>query len=114
MALDKLQKRMVKNILEKFCSERIPMALQNQIKLEFNIRGNYVTLFEKKIYFKGPSQWTKGKIAQFRYDPDNNKWTLYWWRHTGKWYKYEEIKPQNDLQKLVDEVDKDPTAIFWG
>lgn len=114
MALDELQKCRVKNILEKFCGERIPMKLQDQIKLEFNIRGNYVTLFEKRRYFKDPNQWTKGKIAQFRYDPDDNKWALYWWRHTGKWYKYEEIKPQKNLQDLVDEVDKDSTSIFWG
>lgn len=114
MALDELQKRRVKNMFEKFCSERIPMELQNQIKLEFSKRENYVTLFEKRRYFKDPSQWTKSKIAQFRYNPDDKKWTLYWWRHTGKWYQYKEIKPQNDLQELVDEVDKDLTGIFWG
>lgn len=114
MALDELQKRRINNILEKFCNKRIPAELKDQIKLEFDIRGNYVTLFERRRYFKDPKQWTKGKIAQFRYDSNDNKWILYWWRHTGKWYKYKDINARNDLQDLVEEVDKDPTGIFWG
>jgi len=114
MVLDELQKRRVSNTLEKFCNERIPKEIKNQIKLDFSIRGNHVTLFEKRRYFKDPSQWTKCKIAQFRYDSDGSKWSLYWWRHTGKWYKYLDIDAKNNLQDLLDEVDKDPTGIFWG
>ena len=114
MALDELQKRRVNNILKKFCNDRIPSELKSDIKIEFSIMGNYVTLFEKRRYFKDPTQWTERKIAQFRYDLNENKWKLFWWRHTGKWYKYEDTKPKNNLQNLVDEVDKDPTGIFWG
>ncbi|MCK8825787.1 DUF3024 domain-containing protein [Fuchsiella alkaliacetigena] len=114
MALDELQERKVKKVLEKLCSERIPEKVRDQIKLEFNIRGNNVTLFEKRRYYKDPKEWTKQKIAQFRYDQENNLWSLYWWRHTQKWYKYEEIGPSKNLKELVKEVDEDPTGIFWG
>lgn len=114
MALDELKKKRVKKILDKFCEDRIPDRAKDQIELDYNIRGNYVTLIEKRRYYKNPKEWIKQKIAQFRFTPEDNKWTLYWWRHTGKWYKYKEIQPINDLQDLVNEVDEDPTAIFWG
>ncbi|MFO7814510.1 MAG: DUF3024 domain-containing protein [Halanaerobiales bacterium] len=114
MALDELQKKRVKKILDKFCEDRIPDRAKDQIELDYNIRGNYVTLIEKRRYYKNPKEWIKQKIAQFRFTPEDNKWALYWWRHTGKWYKYKEVQPSNDLQDLVNEVDKDPTAIFWG
>jgi hypothetical protein len=114
MALNEVRKRKVKNILEELCTERIPAEVSDQVKLEFNIRGDNVTLFEKRRYYKDPQEWTKQKIAQFRYDHENNHWSLYWHRHTGKWYEYEEIEPSKDLKKLVKEVDEDPTGIFWG
>jgi len=114
MALDDLQQKRVKKILDIFCENRVPERVKNQIKLDYNIRGNYVTLIEKRSHYKDPKKWTKQKIAQFRFNPGDNKWSLYWWRHTGKWYKYEELQPSNDLQALVDEVDEDPTALFWG
>lgn len=114
MSLNELQKKKVSNILDKFCKNRIPERARDQIKLDYNIRGDHVTLFEKRRYYKDPKQWTEKKIAQFRYNSENNNWTLYWWRHTGRWYKYEEVQPSNNLQRLVNEVDEDPTAIFWG
>src|SRR6056297_3554700 len=110
MALDDLQQKRVKKSLDIFCENRFPERVKNQIKLDYNIGGNYVTLIEKRSHYKDPKKWTKQKIAQFRFNPGDNKWSLYWWRHTGMWYKYDEIEPSNNLQKLVDEVDEDPTS----
>lgn len=114
MSLNELQKKRVEKILDVFCEERIPARVKDQIKLDYNIRGNYVTLIEKRRHYKNPNKWTEQKIAQFRFSTEDNKWSLYWWRHTGKWYKYEEVQPSNDLQELVNEVDEDPIALFWG
>ena len=114
MSLDELQKRRVKKIMDVFCEERIPDRVKDQIKMDYNIRGNYVTLIEKRRHYKNPNEWTEQKIAQFRFNTENNKWSLYWWRHTEKWQKYEEVQPSNDLQELVNEVDEDPVALFWG
>lgn len=114
MALDELQKKRVKKILDNFCEGRVPDSVKDQIKMDYNIRGKYVTLIEKRKNYKNPEEWIKQKIAQFRFNPEDNKWSLYWWRHTGKWYEYEEVQSSDDLQDLVDKVDEDPTGVFWG
>ncbi|TDX51828.1 DUF3024 domain-containing protein [Orenia marismortui] len=113
MALNELMRKRVGKILGEYCDNRIPVHVRDQIKLGYGIRGNNVTLFEERPSFKS-DEWVKMKIAQFRYNPEDNKWSLYWWRHTGRWYKYEEIEANSDFQVLLDEVEEDPICIFWG
>jgi hypothetical protein len=35
-------------------------------------------------------------------------------RATGKWEKYPEIEPTNNLRSLIEEIEKDPYCVFWG
>ncbi|MFW5873712.1 MAG: DUF3024 domain-containing protein [Bacillota bacterium] len=114
MALNELLQKQVEKSLDKFCDERIPERVKDQIKLDYKIRGKSVTLVEKRPHYQDSEEWVAIKIAQFRFNPDNNNWSLYWWRHTGSWYKYDNIKPTKDFQKLIEEIDEDPTHIFWG
>ena len=46
--------------------------------MSIEMRGNNVTLFEHRPVFRMPDTWTNGKVAQFRYDPTSERWTLYW------------------------------------
>jgi len=32
----------------------------------------------------------------------------------SKWHVYDEIEPATDFESLLQEVDDDPTGIFWG
>lgn len=114
MSFDELQIHKVSRVLTEFCDARISEHAKNQVKLDYQIRGNNVTLFENRKHYKLPNVWTKAKVSQFRYDPDNKTWTLYWWRHTEKWYRYEVKKPTVDFIDLLAEVSEDPSGIFWG
>ena len=114
MTIDEFQLHKVKRILTEFCNTRIPEHAKSQIRIDYQIRGNAVTVFENRIHYRIPDLWTKAKIAQFRYSPDSKLWTLYWWRHTERWYRYEPKKPTSDFADLLTEVSNDPTGIFWG
>jgi hypothetical protein len=35
-------------------------------------------------------------------------------RATGKWEKYPEKEPTNNLRSLIEEIKKDPYRVFWG
>jgi hypothetical protein len=35
-------------------------------------------------------------------------------RASGKWQKYVEFNPTNNLQLLIEEIEKDPYGVFWG
>lgn len=114
MALDDFNKAKVKKIVGGFCINSIPVRLRTEIQLDYSIRGNSVTLIERRKGYQDPLLWIDMKIAQFRYDIDTGMWSLFWWRHTGRWYNYENFEPSINLQLLVDEVNEDPYGIFFG
>jgi len=32
----------------------------------------------------------------------------------ARWHRYELIEPSHEITTLLDEIDRDPTGIFWG
>ena len=53
-------------------------------------------------------------VAQFRYDDDSLRWTLYWRDRDQRWFEYDRIEPSIELADLLEEVNADPAGIFWG
>jgi hypothetical protein len=58
--------------------------------------------------------WLDMNIAQFRYNESEGTWTLYYSDRNEKWHIYMDIDSSNDLSDLLQEVDDDPTGIFFG
>lgn len=99
--------------LTRFCEARIPAHARDQIKLLFKVRGNSITLYESRPYWRNPAVWTEMKIAQFRYDLQKQRWTLYCADRNDKWHPYGP-HPKIELGDLIREVDEDRSGIFWG
>lgn len=114
MALPEILKAKANKTLEKFCHERIPPHARDQVKLEFEFRGNTVTLIEVRPVWNNPSRHTHSPVAQFRFDVDSMKWNLYCCDRNSKWHLYTQTEPTADFDLLIKEVDRDPTRIFWG
>lgn len=49
------------------------------------------------------------ETAQLRYDPASHDWTLYWADRNSRWHRYDDIDPD-----LLNEINDDPTCVFWG
>jgi Protein of unknown function (DUF3024) len=49
-----------------------------------------------------------------RYTARLGNWTLYWSDRTQRWHKYGLVAPTPDVLALLDELDRDPTYMFWG
>ena len=57
---------------------------------------------------------TRQPIAQLRLDATDLRWTLYWADRNDRWHAYEMVKPTRRLETLLDEIDRDPSCIFWA
>ena len=114
MALPEILIAKASKALEKFCHDRIPPHARDQVKLEFEFRGNTVTLVEVRPVWNDPSRHTHSPIAQFRFDVDSMKWNLYCCDRNSKWHFYTQTEATADFDLLIKEVDSDPTRIFWG
>ena len=114
MPLPEFTQKLVKTRLSKYCENRIPVTIRNKVRLAFKIRGNKVTLCETRPYFMDPSVWTESPVAQFRFDEKTKKWDLYCCDRNSKWHPYIDIDSTANFDDLLEEVDRDPTGIFWG
>jgi hypothetical protein len=104
----------IEETLRNFCDKRVPEHARNEIRLSFSVRGNSVLLSEERQRWNNPSEWLTMRIAQFRFDPETSKWSLHCRDRNERWHGYKVIRPTKDFSVLLEEVDRDPTGIFWG
>jgi hypothetical protein len=52
-------------------------------------------------------------IAQLRYD-GGGLWSLYFGDCYGKWTSYFDLDPRQPIGLIINELDTDPTSVFWG
>jgi len=101
--------------IQRFCEKHSPPEMRDELRLEYTTRGNSVTIADCRPVWQGaPGDWTRMPIAQLRYQPANELWTLYWADRNDRWHLYEDLEPTKDLDAVLAEVDEDPTCIFFG
>lgn len=59
-------------------------------------------------------QWTRLPVARLRYTKARDQWSLYWRDRNLQFHECDFAAPSSNVKNLLDEVDRDPTAIFWG
>jgi hypothetical protein len=102
--------------LKRFCEDRIPEHVLDKIRIEMTARGSSLTIWECRPPWRpaAGSEWTRQKIAQLRYDAEHLTWTVFWADRNGKWLKYPGLPPTANLDRVIQELDDEPHACFWG
>ncbi len=102
--------------IDAFCQSRIPAELRDQIRLEYTVRGNAITIVERRPPWRadlGP-EWTSADIARMSFEPAGAAWSLQSKGSDDRWHPYTPVGPSHDVAQLLAEIDADPTGIFWG
>jgi hypothetical protein len=103
-------------VIRHYCEQRVPPRALHQVRVEADVGDRTVTVTECRAPWRedfGP-EWTRRGIARFRYTAKHEHWTLYWSDRNQRWHKYDLVAPTRDMLALLDELDRDPTCIFWG
>ena len=114
MSLPQIIRELVEKKLSEYCENKVPEHAKSRLRLKYKIRVNSVTLFEERPDYIDKNIWIDIKVAQFRYNPADNRWTLYYPDRNNKWNEYYDLDPDPDFNELLQEVEEDPTCIFWG
>jgi len=114
VAIPEFEVRRVSALLERYCEARVRPEVRHKITIGFSVRGSAITLFERRPRFNAPSQWLEGGVARFRYDATTATWSLYCMHRDLKWHEYLSRGPAKRFETLLNEVQADPTGIFWG
>jgi hypothetical protein len=102
--------------IKRYAVGRVPSALRSEIRVEVEVTGSVVTLVETRAPWRpeyGPV-WSRTPIARLKYSPTNQTWTLFWSDSNGRWHHYRGMGPVPHVEPLLEEIERDPTAIFWG
>jgi hypothetical protein len=102
--------------VRRYCRQRVPADALDQVRLEVEVTATAVTIVERRAPWRpeaGP-EWTTFPIARIRYSPPTRRWTLYWRDRNLRFHRYESLGPSPSIDRVLDEITADPTAIFWG
>ncbi len=54
------------------------------------------------------------RIAQLRCDAGTQMWSLWWADRNDRWDRFRDLEATSEVDELLEEIDEDPTGIFWG
>lgn len=58
------------------------------------------------------TEWTRFPIARLRYSRGSRSWALYWRDRNLRFHVYDRVAPSSGVEELLQEIGRDPTAIF--
>lgn len=113
MSLPAAVRRRVEQRVGRFCRERFPAHRRGDLRLDYVIEGTAVTLVEVRPSNRNQQRWSRRKVAQCRYSPDSDVWSLYWKDERGRWQSYSRLEPTSNLEAVLGEIAGDPRGLFW-
>src|SRR5690242_12166020 len=102
--------------IESWCERRVPAHVRDQVRVEAIVDGNRITIVERRpplLDEFGP-EWITVPVARLRYVHKDRQWRLRWCDRNERWHRYDSIEPTPDVFVLLEEVERDPAALFWG
>jgi hypothetical protein len=114
VSLSEFELKRIGKIFPEYCEKRVPAHLSSEIKIEYQIRGDELTLYESRPVWDDHAKWISGKVARFKKDPQTETWYLYWADANGRWIEYSLLPCHRDIAKLLAEVEKNGNGAFWG
>lgn len=115
MPIDPDLKSQVPKSLDRYCAQKIPLRVRDELRLVHRWQGTKVTLVEQRPLWRDASApRTDSPVAQFLSHPDTNDWTLHWRGCNQRWHLVADNLGNQSLEQMLVEVDQDPTGIFWG
>jgi hypothetical protein len=102
--------------VRRWCEQRVPAHVRDQVKVECDAGPRHLTIVECRPPWRRDvgAEWTRFPIARLRYTKATGQWSLYWRDHHLRFHVYDRIAPSPHIDDLLQEIDRDPTAIFWG
>lgn len=114
MPIPPIQNQLAQMLVGSFCENRVPKELQDQVQIFYKIRGNNITIFESRsVHLPSYEPYiSEMKIAQIRFCNETKMFELFYSDSNEKWWAYD--LESLELEDILEEIDKDPTSIFWG
>lgn len=94
----------------------MPAHVRGQVRVEVDVADRHLTIVECRPPWRADTsaEWTRLPIARLRYTKTTGVWSLYRRDRNLRFHAYDLVSPTASIEELLAELDRDPTAIFWG
>jgi hypothetical protein len=102
--------------VQQWCRARVPEHLRGEVRVEVDVADRHLTIVECRPPWRadiGP-EWSRFPIARLRHVKATRLWSLYWRDRNLRFHEYDLAPATATVEELLAEIDRDPTAIFWG
>lgn len=99
--------------IRRWCQERVPEHLWDQMKVEAEVADRHVTIVETRAPWDGQGDWTRLPIARLRYTATTGLWSIYSRDRNMKFHEYP-YPPTKNIQSLLEFIGSHEDPIFWG
>ncbi len=102
--------------VRRWCEQRVPAHVRDQVKVECDAGLRHLTIVECRPPWRkdAGAEWIRFPIARLRHTKATGQWSLYWRDRHLRFHAYDRTVPSPHIDDLLQEIDRDPTAIFWG
>jgi len=102
--------------VQRWCRARVPERVRDEVRVEVDVAERHVTIVECRPPWRADlgAGWTRFPIARLRYTKSRGLWSLYWRDRNLRFHEYDRVPASVSVEDLLAEVERDPTAIFWG
>jgi hypothetical protein len=101
--------------VRRWCADTSPDHLRDQVRIECQVADRHLTVVDSRPPRVGTDrEWIATPVARLRYTKSTGLWELYWRDSNGRFRVYEQLAPSPRVEDLLAELDRDPTALFWG
>ena len=114
MAFSEVELKRIEQTVGGFCGKRSPVQLKDKFRLTYAVKGQEVVIVERRPRWDNETEWTESLVAKLKFIRSANKWRLYWMRADLKWHEYPGLSSSHRLNDLMQEIDADPLACFFG
>jgi hypothetical protein len=102
--------------VRRWCAEQVPEHQQDRIRVECEVAGRQLTIFECHPPWSESTHrdWSRIPVARLRYTKTTGLWSLYWCDSNSRFHEYRWFFEAARVEQLLAEIDRDPTNLFWG
>jgi hypothetical protein len=114
MPFSEAERKKIDNFVGGLCRKRSPAHLKDKLSLEYRVKGHEVVVFERRPRWDNASVSIESPVAKLKYVRTVNEWRLFWQRADLRWHGYQPLPASRELGDLIEEIDQDPCACFFG
>ena len=115
MAFSELElKRHARDIARFLERRRPPAHIRPELDIDVRLIGQSIEVVEIRPDWRDNSKKMETPVAKATYVRTKNRWRIFWMRRDLKWHGYEPNLEVPDLEAVLNIVDRDEFACFFG